>query len=157
LLLLVYLGDIKQIIFLSKYNVVYQDVGHIITSDTLTEFPTPFIPYAFSPSSIISIIIQEAKIILAIKAIRTSKKLSYRKATKLYQISYSILCDRINNRTTLPKRRPTNIKLIILEEEVIIRNILDIDSRRFVSQLASIKDIANYILKSQGGRYVNKF
>jgi hypothetical protein len=63
---------------------VYQDVGHIITSDTLTEFPTPFIPYAFSPSSIISMIIQKAKIILAIKVIRTSKKLSYRKTTKLY-------------------------------------------------------------------------
>jgi hypothetical protein len=65
-------------------NVVYQDIRYIITSDTLTEFPTPFIPYVFSLSFIISMITQEAKIILAIEAIRTSKKLSYRKITKLY-------------------------------------------------------------------------
>jgi hypothetical protein len=55
-----------------------------MTSDILTEFPTPFIPYVFSLSSIMSVIIQETKIILAIKAIRTSKKLSYRKIAKLY-------------------------------------------------------------------------
>jgi hypothetical protein len=138
-------------------NVVYQDVGHIMTSDTLTEFPTPFIPYAFSPLSIMSVITQEAKIILAIEAIRTSKKLSYQKVAKLYQILYSIFCNRINSRIIFPKYRLINIKLIILEEEVIIRNILDIDSRGFVPRLASIKDIANYILKSQGGKYISKF
>jgi hypothetical protein len=72
----------KLLLFL--YNVVYQDVGHIIISDTLTEFPTPFIPYVFSPPSIMSVITQETKIILAIEAIRTSKKLNRRKAAKLY-------------------------------------------------------------------------
>jgi hypothetical protein len=135
---------------------VYQDVGHIITSDTLTEFPTPFIPYAFSLSSTMSMITQKTKIILVIKAIRTSKKLSRQKATKLYQIPYSIFCNKINNRTTFLKRRLANIKLIMLEEEVIIRNILDIDSRGFVFRLASIEDITNYILKSQEGRRVSK-
>jgi hypothetical protein len=65
-------------------NVVYQDVGYIMTSDILTEFPTPFIPYAFSLPSIMSVITQEAKIILVIEAIRTSKKLNHRKAAKLY-------------------------------------------------------------------------
>jgi hypothetical protein len=139
------------------YNVVYQDVGYIMTSDTLTEFPTPFIPYAFSPPSIISVITQEAKIILAIEAIQTSQKLSRRKATKLNQVSYSIFCNRINSRITFPKRRLANIKLIILEEEMIIRNILDMDSRGFISRLTSIEDIANYILKSREGRYISKF
>jgi hypothetical protein len=137
--------------------VAYQDVGYIITSDTLIEFPTPFIPYVFSLSSIMSLITQEAKIILAIEAIRMSKKLNCRKITKFYQISYFIFCNKINNRTTFLKRRPVNIKLIILEEEMIIRNILDIDSRGFVPQLAGIKDIANYILKSQGRKYISKF
>jgi hypothetical protein len=56
---------------------VYQDVGYIITSDTLTEFLTLFIPYMFSPFSIMSMIIQETEIILVIEAIRTSKKLNY--------------------------------------------------------------------------------
>jgi hypothetical protein len=137
--------------------VVYQDTGYIMTSDTLTEFLTPFIPYAFSPFSIMFVITQEAKIILVIKAIRTSKKLNYRKVAKLYQIPYFIFCNKINGRITFPKRRLANIKLIILEEEMIIRNILNIDSRRFAPRLASIKDIANYILKSRGGRYISKF
>jgi hypothetical protein len=137
--------------------VVYQDVGHIMTSDILTEFPTPFIPYAFSLPSIISMITQEAKIILVIEVIRTSKKLNYRKITKLYQISYSIFYDRINNQTILLECRLANIKLIILEEEIIIRNILDIDSRRFVSRLAGIENITNYIFKSRERRYINKF
>jgi hypothetical protein len=40
---------------------------------------------------------------------------------------------------------------------MIIRNILDIDSRGFVPRLASIEDITNYILKSREERYVSKF
>ena len=62
----------------------------------------------------------------------------------------------MNGYLPLPKRRPANIKLTILEEEVIIRNILNIDSRGFVPRLASVKDIANYILKSRGGKRVGK-
>jgi hypothetical protein len=103
-----------------------------------------------------SVITQEAKIILAIKAIRTSKKLSRRKAAKLYQVPHSTLCDRINGRTTLHERRPVITKLTILEEEVIIRNILDLDSRGFAPRLASVEDIANYILESRGGKRVGK-
>jgi hypothetical protein len=63
---------------------VYQDVGYIMTSDTLTEFPTPFIPYVFSLSFIMSMITQETKIILVIEVIRISKKLNYRKTIKFY-------------------------------------------------------------------------
>jgi hypothetical protein len=37
---------------------------------------------------------------------------------------------------------------------VIVRHILDIDTKRFAPRLASIEDIANYILKSQGKKYV---
>jgi hypothetical protein len=40
---------------------------------------------------------------------------------------------------------------------VIICNILDMDSRGFVSRLTSIEDIANYILKSREGKHINKF
>ena len=62
----------------------------------------------------------------------------------------------MNGYLPLPKRRPANIKLTILEEEVIIRNILDIDSRGFAPRLTSVEDIANYILKSRGGKRVSK-
>ena len=95
--------------------------------------------------------------ILAIKAIRTSKKLSRRKAAKIYGVPFSILNDGINGRSSLPKYRPKNTNLIILEEEVIVRNILDMDSRGFAPRLASVEDIVNYILKSRGGKRVDKF
>jgi hypothetical protein len=91
---------------------------------------------------------QEARIILAIKAIRSSKKINRSNAAKIYDILYSTLTNRINSRTPIYKRRPGASKLIELEEEVIIQNILDIDTRGFALRLAGIEDIANYILES---------
>jgi len=43
-----------------------------------------------------------------------------------------------------------------LEEEVIIWNILDIDSRGFAPWLAGVEDMANFILESQGKRCISK-
>jgi helix-turn-helix, Psq domain len=93
----------------------------------------------------------EARIILAIEAIRSSKKLSRRKAAKLYKVPHSTLCDRINGRTTLHERRPAMQKLTALEEEVIVRNILDMDARGFAPWLAGVEDMANFLLESWGG------
>jgi hypothetical protein len=47
-------------------------------------------------------------------------------------------------------------KLTELEEEVILRNILELDTRGFAPRLASVEDMANYILESQGGKHVGK-
>jgi len=68
---------------------------------------------------------QEAWIILVIEAIRTSKKLSRRKATKIYEVPKSTLRDRINGRTTLLERRLVAQNLTKLEEQIIINYILD--------------------------------
>jgi hypothetical protein len=97
---------------------------------------------------------QEARIILAIEAIQSSKKLSRRNAAKIYQVPYSTLTDRINGRTTLPERRPASHKLTKLEEEVIIQRILDMDTRGFAPRLAGVEDMANFILESRGGQRV---
>ena len=67
-----------------------------------------------------SVITQEARIILAIEAIRISKKLSRRKAAKIYKVPELLLRLRINSYLPLPKRRPVNLNLSKLEEEVII-------------------------------------
>ena len=83
-----------------------------------------------------SVVLKESKIILAIEAIRTSKKLSRRKAAKIYGVPFSTLNDRMNGRTSLRESRPAITNLTILEEEVIIRNILDMDSRGFAPRLA---------------------
>ncbi len=72
-----------------------------------------------------SIQTQEARIILVIEAIRTSKKLSRRKAVKIYEVPESTLHLRLNGSTPLPERRPANTNLNELEEQIIINYILD--------------------------------
>jgi hypothetical protein len=59
-------------------------------------------------------------------------------------------------RTYRPDSKANCYKLTELEEEVIVRNILDMDSRGFAPRLAGVEDMANFILKSQRGRRVGK-
>ena len=110
----------------------------------------------FSQQLLIEVSTQEAQIILAIEAICTSKKLSLRKATEIYNIPCSTLTNRINSQTSIHDRRPAVQKLTKLEEEVIVQYILDLDKRGFGPQLASVEDIANYLLESQEGKYIRK-
>ena len=98
----------------------------------------------------------EARIILAIEAIRTSKKLSRRSVAKLYKVPETTLRDRIVGRTPRSETRPNCHKLSELEEQVIVQYVLDLDSRGFAPRLVGVEDIANYILESRGGRRVGK-
>ena len=71
---------------------------------------------------------QEARIILAIEAICTSKKLSRRSAAKIYNIPYTTLSNRIASQTLIHNYRPIATKLTKLEEEVIVQYILNLDN-----------------------------
>ncbi len=68
---------------------------------------------------------------MAMEALQTTKKMSCRCAAKLYDIPESTLCDRINSRPPCLDIRPNCYKLTDLEEIVIIRHILDIDTGGF--------------------------
>ena len=100
---------------------------------------------------------QEARIILAIEAIRISKKLSRRKAAKIYEVPETTLRDRMNGRTTLPERRPAAQNLTELEETIIVTYILDRDSRGFPPRQADVEDMANYLRKTRRAKPVGKF
>jgi hypothetical protein len=99
---------------------------------------------------------KETRIILAIKAIRLSKTINTRTIAKLYRVPRTIFRNRITSRTPRDKIRSNCYKLTILEEEVISRNILELDSRGFAPRLASVKDIANFILESKGVGRISK-
>jgi hypothetical protein len=99
---------------------------------------------------------QEARIILALKPIRLSKRINTLAAAKLYRVPRSTLLDRIAGRTPRNETRPNCLKLSNLEEDIIVRNILDLDSRGFAPRLAGVEDIANYILESRGAKRVGK-
>ena len=87
---------------------------------------------------------------LATKAIRSSKKTSYRDAAKIYQVPKSTLHDRIAGRTPRLITWPNCRKLNDIEEDTIVQYILNLDSRGFSPRLASVEDIANLILKLRG-------
>jgi helix-turn-helix, Psq domain len=84
---------------------------------------------------------QEARIILAIEAIRTTKKITIRNAAKIYNVPRTTLAGRMSGRMEIRKRRPAVQRLTELEEEVISQYILDLDSRGFAPRLAGIEDI----------------
>ena len=98
----------------------------------------------------------KARIIIAIKAIRTSKKLSCRAAAKIYKVPESTLHDRMISWTSISELRPGASKLTELEEDVIVRNIFDIDTREFAPWLAGVEDMANFTLNSRGGKRVRE-
>ena len=99
---------------------------------------------------------QEARIILAIEAIQTNQKLTPSAAAKIYNVPRSTLRDRIKGRTPLYERRPPTQKLTDLEEIVLLRYILNLNERGFAPWLASVEDIANYLLNTRGGKRVGK-
>jgi hypothetical protein len=93
---------------------------------------------------------KEARIILAIEAIRNSKSLSQRSAAKIYKVPLSTLSDRMAGRTYRPETKANGLKLTELEEGIIVRYILDLDSRGFAPRLTSVEDMANLLLESRG-------
>ena len=99
---------------------------------------------------------QEARIILAIKAIRLSEKLSQRSVARIYKVPRKTLSNRMAGQTYRPESKANCYKLEDLEEETLIRYILDLDSRGFAPRLASVEDIANLLLKSRGASRVGK-
>ena len=56
----------------------------------------------------------------------------------------------------MDERRLTMTKLTELKEKVILERILDLATRGFAPRIASVKDIANFILASQGRGRVRK-
>ena len=99
---------------------------------------------------------QESRIILALEAIRSSKKISISQAATLYNVPKTTLRDRKNGK---PSRRDLRLNCLVLddvEEEVLCKYILDLDDRGFAPGLAGVKDMANLILNSRGGKRVGK-
>jgi hypothetical protein len=99
---------------------------------------------------------EEARVILAIKAIQSSSKLSRRAAAKLYNVCESTLRNRMNGRPTVMEYRPVARVLTEIEEDVIVQYILDLDSRGFPPLIEDVREMADHILASRGTQRVGK-
>ena len=73
----------------------------------------------------------EGRLNLAIKATQGRDKLSIRQAARVYNVPRSTLFDRINGKCVRQDTRANSIKMTELEEEAIVKYILDLDSRGF--------------------------
>jgi hypothetical protein len=99
---------------------------------------------------------KESQIILAIKAIQRSGKLSRRKAAAIYSVPEATLRHRMKGRTPKPESRPAAHRLTITEEEALVQYILDLDVRGFAPQYAGVEDMANLLLAQRDARRVGK-
>src|SRR6195952_5778840 len=99
---------------------------------------------------------KEARIILAIEAIRTSKKLSRRASAKIYNVPEITLRHKIDGMTPRADQRSPLQKLTELEEDVIIEYALDLDSRGFPPRIEDVREMADHILATRTKRRVGK-
>src|SRR5258708_37927762 len=97
---------------------------------------------------------KEGQIALAIYSIDQAQFRSERSAAKTYDVPRTALQRR---RAGIYARRdyePNSKKLTKLEESVIIKHILDLDSRGFSPKLSAVTDMANKLLAERAGTKV---
>jgi helix-turn-helix, Psq domain/Tc5 transposase DNA-binding domain len=99
---------------------------------------------------------KEARVLMAINALQTNKKLSVYRAARIYDVPTTTLRDRIAGATPMPERESKNRLLNKLEEEVLVQHIVDLDNRGFSPRLKDIEDMANNILASRCGPPIGK-
>ena len=99
---------------------------------------------------------KESQIILAIEALKWDPKLSRRKAASIYNVAETTLRARMNSRILRCDYRPKTHKLTAIEEEVIVKYILDLDTRGFSPWLTSVEDMANLLLAERVSGRVGK-
>jgi hypothetical protein len=88
----------------------------------------------------------EAQIILAIQALENDASLSVRQATELYNVK-RIQLRRQRAGTAARRDCEANSKILTkLEEEVIVKFIIKLDTKGFSPTLAAIRDMANTLL-----------
>jgi hypothetical protein len=97
---------------------------------------------------------KEGQILLAISAIERGQIQSVRHAAKTYDVPRVTLARRLDGIRARRDSTANLKKLTENEEEVIIRHILDLDSRGFSPRLKEVADMANHLLASRGEKPV---
>ena len=93
----------------------------------------------------------EGRISFAIQAIKSGQFSSIRAAAKASNVCLKRLERRLKG---IPIRRdciPKTRKLTSLEESVVVKHILDLDSRGFPPRLRAVEDMANQLLADRDG------
>lgn len=93
----------------------------------------------------------EGSILLAISAVQRNQFKSVRAAAKAYNVSQSTLSRRIRGSASREEFTPQNLKLSKHEEDVLIQQILNLDSQGLAPTLALVRAMAGSICQARGG------
>jgi hypothetical protein len=93
---------------------------------------------------------KQARVILALEALKRNEKLSIRAAARLYNIPATTLSDQRAGRPALSDTVPSSKNLTQLEEEAVVVYIIELSEYTFPPRLYSIEDIANHLLYIRG-------
>ena len=88
----------------------------------------------------------ESRVILALQALKNDPRFTLRRAATTYSVPLTTLYDRYHGRQSRRDIQPNCRKLTDLEESVIVRYILDLDSKGFPPRLCGVEDMANRLL-----------
>ena len=104
----------------------------------------------------------EARLILAIQAIRNNPNLRVTTAAELYDVRRTTLTDRLAGRPARCNIPANSRKLTDLEEETIVRYITELCTRSFSPRLSGVRDMANQLLRARdasnvGQRWAHNF
>src|SRR6266566_1049697 len=88
----------------------------------------------------------EYQLQLILQIFEKDPQLNIHKATRFYNILHSTLSIRINGVSTRAITIANSRKLTALKKEIVIREILDLNSRGFPPRIYDVEDIANRLL-----------
>ena len=99
-------------------------------------------------------LLKEESIKQALEAIDQGHFKSIRRAAEHFRVPRSTLQTRINGTAARQDCIPHNRALTPIEEEVLLEKVLDLDSRGFSPNHATIPEMASSILKARTGKGV---
>ena len=105
---------------------------------------------------------KEAKLLIAIDAIRSGHVKSLRSAETIFGISKTSITARMKGRTPRCECAPRSKILNLIEEEVLLKYLLDRDDRGFGLKLAGVENMANLRLRTRdaprvGSKWAQRF
>jgi hypothetical protein len=99
---------------------------------------------------------KEARVILALKALRNDKQLKLEVVAKLYNIPASTSRDRRARRPARHETTPNSRRHTDSEEKAIVQYMIDSSGQSFPPRLRGVEDMANQLLRLRGTPPVGK-
>jgi len=99
---------------------------------------------------------KESDLLLAVNTLCTNPHLRPTRVARIFHVPAKTLIRRFKGQPSRQDSIPNSRKLRPLEESVIVRHILDLDSRAFPPRVSAVEDMANRILAERNGGRVGK-